>query len=78
MPWRSGACGVIGPELTRLRAGSCRPESGLRSSRVSMRRWRPRGELEKLAAANEIFAAHLELAADPMLMENVAEKIAEE
>lgn len=35
------------------------------------------GELEKLAAANEIFAAHLELAADPMLMENVAEKIAE-
>lgn len=34
------------------------------------------GELEKLAAANEIFAAHLELAADPMLMENVAEKIA--
>lgn len=34
-------------------------------------------ELEKLAAANEIFAAHLELAADPMLMENVAEKIAE-
>lgn len=35
------------------------------------------GELEKLAGANEIFAAHLELAADPMLMENVAEKIAE-
>ena len=35
------------------------------------------GEVEKLAAANEIFAAHLELAADPMLMENVAEKIAE-
>lgn len=35
------------------------------------------GELEKLAAANDIFAAHLELAADPMLMENVAEKIAE-
>lgn len=35
------------------------------------------GELEKLAAANEIFAAHLELVADPMLMENVAEKIAE-
>ena len=35
------------------------------------------GEVEKLAGANEIFAAHLELAADPMLMENVAEKIAE-
>ena len=35
------------------------------------------GELEKLAAANEIFAAHLELAADPMLMENVAGKVAE-
>ena len=35
------------------------------------------GELETLAGANEIFAAHLELAADPMLMENVAEKIAE-
>ncbi len=35
------------------------------------------GELEKLAAANEIFAAHLELAADPMLMDNVAEKLAE-
>ena len=33
------------------------------------------GELEKLAAANEIFAAHLELAADPMLMENVAETV---
>ena len=43
-----------------------------------MRRWRrPKGKLEKLAGANEIFAAHLELAADPMLMENVAEKIAE-
>ncbi len=32
-------------------------------------------ELEKLAAGNDIFAAHLELAADPMLAENVAEKV---
>ena len=33
-------------------------------------------ELERLAAANDIFAAHLELAADPMLAESVGEKIA--
>lgn len=32
-------------------------------------------ELERLAAANDIFAAHLELAADPMLAESAAEKI---
>lgn len=32
-------------------------------------------ELEELAAANDIFAAHLELAADPMLAESVTEKI---
>ncbi len=34
-------------------------------------------ELEPLAASNDIFAAHLELASDPMLGENVTEKIAE-
>ncbi|WP_417013746.1 phosphoenolpyruvate--protein phosphotransferase [Alistipes sp.] len=33
-------------------------------------------ELGELAAANDIFAAHLELAADPMLAESVGEKIA--
>lgn len=33
-------------------------------------------ELETLAASNDIFAAHLELAADPMLAQNVTEKIA--
>ena len=69
----------------RYRAGAYAPSgrvvpSGERSaeqSRFDAAVAAAEGELEKLAAANEIFAAHLELAADPMLMENVAEKIAE-
>lgn len=76
-PWRSGACGAIVRGNMRPRGGSCRPVNGRpNQARYDAAVKAVEAELGELAAANDIFAAHLELAADPMLAESVGEKIA--
>ncbi|MFQ7502338.1 MAG: phosphoenolpyruvate-utilizing N-terminal domain-containing protein [Alistipes finegoldii] len=54
-----------------------RPEIGGRNGPLPCRVAQAKAELGVLAAENDIFAAHLEMADDPMLAEQVEERISE-